>query len=981
MNHHLYCLLYIFLSVFGVAPGLVGQELTGMIRTENGSGISNVKVEVKHKNQFDFSDGEGRFAVAAVKGDTLLIHYGYRPFEIMVGSSPTLEIHLQLRQSMEKIDFGYGESPAKDAPGSIIHLEKHNLNQGHIHQLFQLIQGRAPGLMIAKAGSDPLAEFEVQQRGLHTLLGHNEPLIVIDGLPGASLLTVDPQDVVSVDILRDAAVAAIYGARGANGVVLINTKKAEGGIPTISYSGYGAIEQVTAYPDVLSSADFSRLVQNPDFLFFNPRLNYGSANNWPKRITHTGFSQAHHFAISQHMNDAGGYRFALNYRHTEGIANGNSYDQWNALISVKQRLYKNRISLNAQMGHTQRPYQTVLGDAFWYAATFNPTAPIKDDTATNTGGYFQIRNFDVFNPVAMIEQSRIEGLEQVSTINTGIQWNIWEGLSWHNYLAIQQAGHSKEIFLEQDSYFLGYLTNGVAIQQNNTTANRLVDSYLVYEKIKGIHQIKLTAGYSYQLISTKGLQAKGYDFIANTPYQDPGFSWGANADFPSELENFRHDIRLSAFWGRLQYTLNQWLSGSVVARREGSSRFGPKRRWGHFYGANVGVDLGQVLNIKGVDQFKIRGGWGVSGNLPPDGIYAVALYGEGPAFFYNNRFVKSIVPITRANPALQWESRSEWTLGVDFAFFKGRLFGAFDYYQNTSADLTYREQPGLFVTRYSNFGAINNKGFEFSLQGDLMQNDHWNISSRVMLASNESTYGSFGSYLAEGQSVELYPNLGSLAGSKSVSAFHLQSGTPVGQMTGPEYRRVDNGNWVFEDGDGDGIFCGCEKDFKVVGQAQPKLVVGWGNTIKWNRWDIQFLVRGVLGHSLINTYLIAGGTPSSISNYNLNSSALEGDVARLAQSPVFSSYFVETASYWQLDNLTLGYQLMKRSKKSVRLYIGGNRLITTSKYSGMDPELRLDNRLQGGVFPGEINNLNPGIDNRGAYYPSRSIVFGIKADF
>ncbi len=975
-------LFSLFIGCLVTPASVFSQQINGTIKDTEDKPLSGVSIQVKGTNRVAVSDRLGKFALEAQSGDTLQVYLGYTDFEFVVGNNTTPDIILYQpdRSNNPDIQAGYGRQQQSALGGAVTHLDAGDFNQGHIYHPYQLIRGRVAGLTLSRPGSNPLGAFDAAQRGVHTMIGDNQPLVVIDGFPGASLQSVDPQDIASVDVLRDASLAAIYGARAANGVIMIKTKTGGNGGSQVSYSGYVAAEQITRYPRILSAGEYRQALQDFPQFVLGVDYDFDSANDWPREITRSPFSHAHQLAFSQ-SNGQSGYRLSLNYRRTEGITPNNHFEQWNGWMHLNHSAWDNRLQLSAQLGYTQRPYSDILGDMMRYAASFNPTAPIFDPARPEYGGYFQLPFFASYNPVALLEQISREGKQQVGTVNAMATLNIAPGLTWSGRLGLQQTNDFEQTIVSPKSYFSGVATNGRSTRINNETANQLAETTLQYEAQLNDHGFSAMAGYAYQHWADRGLNLEGFDYLWDNQsnYFSLGNNWGVRPDdLPFNISDFRRESALVAFFGRLGYNWKRAVYAGFTYRREGSTRFGPNNKWGSFYGANLSVELNHFLQLKSLEYLRLRTGVGLAGALPAEGITSAQVFRPITPFYYNGRFVNSYGPFLSGNPDLQWESRRETNFGLDAAIAGGRLALSLDYYTNHAEDLIYptRDLTSFYFNfQYPNAYAIRNRGLEMTIQANIIkkQNLQWSLWGN--LGANRAVYTELGDF----DGVEQVVNNGLLFGSFNSNVYYMEEGQPVGNIKAPIFDRINNGLWSFKDINGDGGFCGCIEDYGSAGTGLPKTTIGIGSNLQWKRWGLQVFFRGVTGHSLVNVHRLENGVPARLGNsMNLHEDAVQRPASQLLEDNTFSSFFVENASFWQLDNLVLSYEWPKTSTLPLRVYFAGNQLLTLTKYTGIDPEVRLKNNLEGDYVPTQGQPVFPGFETRGVHYPTRAFVLGVQ---
>ncbi|MBK7872810.1 MAG: SusC/RagA family TonB-linked outer membrane protein [Saprospiraceae bacterium] len=829
---------------------------------------------------------------------------------------------------------------------------------------YQLLRGRVPGLTISKPGGDPLGTFDVYQRGQHSILGATEPLVVIDGLPGASLQTIDVQDIETINILRDASMTSLYGARGANGVLLIESKKGQNWNKfKVNYNAYASVENAINTPDVLSAAQY-RTFSN------NPNANFGADTDWADAITRTGASHAHNLNFSGGFKNTG-YRLSLNYRDVNGIVNNSGFDQSNALLNISQGLFKNKIRLQANAGLTRRNFSEIDKNIFYYAAIYNPTAPIRTDT-----GYFQQLLFDYYNPVALIEGIDNKGEQNIYTAGLNAHWDILNGLRAQVQYNWQQQAYARRFRV---GIRLFYKLQFFDYDVEADLSNQSFISTILYSFYKNNHDFTLSSGYQYQEWTNELYNVNDYDLAVNNLRF-------ANENFISQPDSaaiaYKTNTRLAAFFGRLQYDYNNWLFVNAHWRHEGSTRFGDNNKWGNFYGFGTAVDLRALGNIDFADQFKLRLSYGVAGNLPADGIYAKGILRPGGKTLYNGYYIDIYTPITNANPNLKWEERREWNLGLDASFFNNRLFTSFELYSGKSKDLIYNyytdTPPNLATLTYANYVDFENRGVEISLNAYLSYRSDFSWEMGMNLAADRPKFTSAITPEDIDNEIIMPSVYLGIPGACCAQPSQLRKGEPLGRLYGLEFDRFEKDVILYKDLNKDGIIS--ESDFTEIGRGLPQFTLGFMNDIHWKKLEFNFFLRCVFGHDIINTHRVSYGFPGNIANYNVLESAVTGENSQVPYSQGISSYDVENASFFTLENLVIGYNFntQKRHFSTLKMYVAAQNLFTLADYSGNDPEARLKNK--GGNFH-TGNTLAPGFDVRVGYYATRTFTLGVQAEF
>ncbi len=955
------------------------QIITGTLKNAKGVPLSRVLIEKNRGQAMARTDNKGAFSIAAQPGDTLLIHYGKRPFEVIVGDQQILNLTTKGRNirnttsgiSEKKIDMGYGVQPLHTLSTAATLLETEDFNYGNIDNPLQLIQGRAPGLLVSRPGDDPSGHFDLQQRGLHTLLGDAQPLVVIDGFPGVSLTTIDPQDIASISLLRDAAAASVYGPRAANGVLLINTKAAgdtEGKLK-MAFHTYTGFQQVANTPDVLNAETYVALRGRVDIPNSANIDNWGSSTDWRDAITRKGL--IHYSNVRGDWSKAGtSIRTSLNLRGTGDIVPAAGFSQINGSINFGQKLFKDRLNIRLLAAANYRNFRQARPDLFFHAAQFNPSAPVRrsDGTQEPFGDYFQEQRFNYFNPVAILEQTEHGGNLQTYTANLYANWDVWKGLRIGGRVAWQSDESTEGFYAPRESFYRGFNDDGFADYKHNTEDNRVAEAMIGYDFVTGKHRFIIDVGHAYQYIkrNRERFQLTGYS-AGDFNYEDLSPDDGNGA---INVSNKGLGIRLAAFRGQMNYQYNDQFFLSANARYEGCSRFGINRKWGLFYGIGAGFDFAKLWINNRIDQLKVRVSYGLSGNLPADDILSGVLFEQGGTFFFNGEFIPYYSAVTAPNPDLRWESRRDFNAGVDFSFSDGRFRGTVDHYQSHSEGLLFNylniTSPVGFTVITENYAAIKNTGIELSFQTELMNKGDWSWLLDLNFGANRTEYANL---TAPGQPAFEPVRVGFLASSGSNQAIRIAEGGRVGELFGFEFEGAQNGFPVFG-------------DETVLGNALPAYFWGIGSTLTWKKFEFGLRLRAVEGHSLANETQFSLGLKGGAPRHNILSEALESPATSISQEfTPFSGLFVQDASFVRLDNLRLGYRFdlgNNRYLSSLQVYVAAQNLMTLSGYNGPDPEVRL--RGQSTFAPGPDLTI-PGIDSRTTHWPVRSWILGVNVAF
>lgn len=987
LTHSVTYLQRLLLVIIGVIAfsGLNAQTVSGTVTSStDGSPLVGATVLVKGTTTGAFTDDDGAYSVTAGSDATLIISYvGYERVEIPVGGRSTVNVELAASESTldEVVVTGYSTQKAKEVTSSITSVKAEDFNQGNVSDPTQLVQGKVPGLQISRPGGDPNGGFTVRLRGLSSLGANQSPLIIIDGVIGADLQTVDPNDIQSVDVLKDGSAAAIYGARASAGVIIITTKKGLPGRATIDYNGFVSSETVAGRVSIATPEEFVQ--------YGGPDL--GGNINWIDEMTRNAISQAHNLSLSG-GNAQTTYRASLNFRDQQGVARTTGFQQLNARLNLTQKAINDKLTLTMNVSATNRDSDFGWLEAFRYASTYNPTASIRtteDDQLFDLyGGYFQQINFDYYNPVAILEQNVNEGSFSRTIMSGRANYELIPGLSADIFYSQQRTNGNQGQYRAKNSYWVGADRNGLANTFNNESFNQLLETTLRYDKSFGSTSLNAVGGYSYQQRVFEGFGAEGGNFLTDV------FSYnniGSGKDFNEGLGNvysYKNSDLLISFFANAALNIDDTYFIRAALRRDGSSTFGDNNEWGLFGSASAGVTLSNLFDIANVDILKLRAGYGVTGALPPSSYLSLLRFGQQGNFFFNGEFVPAFGPSLNANPNLRWERKSEINVGVDFELFDYKVFGSVDYYNRVTEDLLFNipvpVPPNQASNTWGNIGdaVLRNSGIEVLLgyrmeKGNFSWEPTFNLATySIMLDTVASDEVAFAFFDDSGQTFDFSTSPGA-PGLNNDPSVVIQAGQPIGNFWGLTYTGVDeNGQFTFEDIDGDGI-AGVDADGNVdtddegiIGNGTPEFSLGFQNQFKIGDFDFSFFFRGDFGHEMVNHYRIFYEPLGARSVDNLV--ITEYFNPDLTATPIFSSYYVEKADYIALDNATIGYtfDMANTSFRSLRFYVTGQNLFYITNYSGFDPNVRWND-------PNTGSALAPGLDRRNLYSRTRTFTVGV----
>lgn len=983
----------ISLLLFGFVVTLTyAQQRTvrGTVTSELEGPLPGVNVVVKGTTTGLQTDMNGEYSITVPGPEAVLVYsfIGYTLQEITVGSQATINVELAPTVSAlgEIVVTGYSQQRKKEITSSIANVKSDEFNKGYVSRPEQLIVGKVAGLSLSRPGGNPNEGYNIRLRGLSTVGANTQPLIVVDGVLGASLENVDPNDIESMSVLKDGSAAAIYGTRGSSGVIIVTTKKGKKGTSVVDYNGYITAETVAKTTPVMTAAEWRALSAE-----LEAGTDFGYSTDWFKETTQTAISHTHNLAISGGAGNSS-YRASINYLDSKGVILNTGRQQLNGRINFTQKALNDKFTLDINLGATDVTAKYGFAQAFRYASVYNPTAPVRsnDEAYKIYDGYFQQVLFDYYNPVQILEQNHNDGKDRLFLLAVKGTYEIVKGLSVDAFYSRQNNNYLRGQYYDKNSYWVGMDRNGLASRSFNINTNQLFEtSFRWTGDIVSRVNLNAVGGYSYQDFVFEGSSASGGDFLTDA------FSYNnlnAALDFKNGIgtvTSYKNSNKLIAFFGLINLNIQDTWFLTTSARYEGSSRFGADNKWGLFPSLGAGMDLARFISNDAIDALKLRASYGLTGNQPGSSYLSLLRLGPSGNFFYNGEFVPGYSPVSNANTDLKWEKKSEIDVGIDFAFFNSRLLGSFDYYTRTTTDLLFEYEvpvpPNIYNRALVNLGEIRSSGLELSLTWNVVERSDFSYNMTLTPSYNlanelVSLSGSFnGADLNYG--IRDLGGMGS-PGQSDVPLIRAEEGKPIGQLLALVYKEIDaNGNLIFEDTNNDGTISTLDR--QIVGNGLPKLLLGIANNFAYKNWDLSIFLRGVFGHDLLNSYRGFYEVPKMIGSYNLPKTAKDmknptSGTYLNNSSGVLNSTHIESADFVTLDNMSLGYNFslpQSTGFSKIRLYFAGNNLFYITNYQGADPNPRY------GDIEGGNNPLIPGIDRRNTWFRTRSVTFGANIVF
>ncbi len=990
-----FCLLSLLFLIFHSSSFAQSRPVTGRVVTGTNVPLEGVSVRLKGSQTGTATDRAGNYSIG-VRGNSPVLVFSYVGFEeqeVTVGDGNVIDV--QLAEGVAKLTdivvVGYGTQRKREVTSAVTSIKQEDFNKGNVNDVAQLLQGKVAGLTISRSGGDPNGNFAIRLRGLSTVGQNSAPLIVVDGVPGSDINSVDPNDIASMDILKDGSAAAIYGTRGSAGVILITTKRGKAGRAQIDYNGYVSSESVDRTIPLMNATEFRETIQK-----LNSNNDFGGSTDWMDEITrNNALSHVHNLSLSGGSGQTT-YRASVNYRDVEGIAITTGFKQLNARLNVEQKALNDKLKLSLMAGQTTRNSDIGWNRAFREAANYNPTAPVKSDDSAylQYDGYFQNTSVNEhYNPVAMLRQNSNNIKLQRLNLNVQAEYELIKDLKILARYGYQKEDALNAIFINKFSFidnrminifpinYSGNSSNGIAAQRNARSNNNLFEGTLNYD-LRGLGKFNanILAGYSYQDFTSNGLSVAGGNFISNDLSSD---NLGAGLDFNRGLghvASYKNQSRLIAFFGRvnLNYDDSYFLSASL--RREGSSKFGVNNKWGYFPAVSAGFDVNRLVQIPRVNNLKLRASYGVTGAEPVDPYLSLSTVTPSGVFLVNGEFVPAYGPGRNSNPDLKWETKREVNIGLDFAAFDSRLYGSVDYFRRKTTDLLFYapvpQPPNFAGNTWINVGDLRSNGIEVAVSYNVLRESTLNWTTGINYASSSVKLVSLSNdqYTATTQQLA---NIGA-PGLNGFYGVRLKEGEKLGNITGPVYEGVgQDGKYIFSDLSKNGVFEQKDEDYAVIGNGLPDFTIGWSNTFTFKGFDLNFFFRGVFGHDLLNSMRTFYEYPETARRFNVVNTKYYNPNLSVDQTGAYSSLDIEKASFVKLDNATLGYnfRLPKSEKgfRSIRVYLSGQNLLTITDYTGIDPEPRFTDTDQTGF--GSI--VSPGFERRDSWVRTRTVTFGI----
>jgi iron complex outermembrane receptor protein len=947
-----------------VSVGVYAQDknVTGKVTDSgDGSGLPGVTVQVKGTNKGTQTDATGSYKIAVPGGSTLVFSFvGYAKQEVSVGNRSEINVGLasETKALDEVVVIGYGTVKKKDATGAVNAIGTKDFNKGIVSSPEQLMQGRVPGVQITQSSGEPGGGINVRIRGTSSVYGGNNPLFVVDGVPLSGdntsgdgdasgvgrqaaknpLSFMNPDDIASIDILKDASATAIYGSRGANGVVLITTKKGKTGKGTLDYGYSLGISSITKKYDLLSASEFAAA---------NPTQNQKGSTDWQDQIFRTAITNQHNLAYGGGDN-SGSYRFSLGYMGQEGIIEKSKMTRYSVGFNGNKKFINDRLTIgtSVNLANTEDVGVPIsensgfTGDLLAGVLKSNPTMSVyKADGTYNQPGITEP------NPVAFLNLSKdnTNTLRALGNFNAELQ--IATGLKFKTVIGFDRSFSTRKSAYSKDLVIEGVSGLGRAYVRDIQVNNRLFENYFTYDKdFSKNFTFNALLGYSYQTFEREGKNITATNFRVSELDLMLNNLASANSGTKGSLiqNSFAERDELQSYFGRVNVSINSKYLLTGTLRVDGSSKFGGNNKYGYFPSFAFKWKLFEEAFVPRdvFSDLALRVGYGITGNQSiPHNLYDRRDRYSNWSINQGGDNIEGggLNAVAFNNPDLKWETTSALNIGLDFAILKNRLSGNIEFYEKHTKDLLFQvvsAQPAPTPFVWKNLDTdIQNRGVELGLNAQVIDGGDFTWEVLYNMAYNKNLVKNL---------VGVY-DTGEINGQGLSGAFaqRIAEGQPLFAWFLRQFGGYDsNGNSVYPEGDFQ----------QFIGKSPlPTVTAGLTNNFKYKGFDLSFFFNGVFGSYLYSNTANAFFTAGAFANGRNVVKSVIGNGEGPLNAPDVSTRFLEKGDFVRLQNLTLGYKIKTGSKNisNLRVFVTGQNLLTFTNYSGQDPEVNTNKSLNG----------------------------------
>lgn len=967
------------------------RTVSGIVTDSKNEPLIGVNVTIKNASTTGtITDIDGKYSLEIPSGNSVLVFSmpGYSTQEVKVSNRSVVDIVLKddMQALEEVVVVGYGTMKKSDLTGSVSSITSDNFKLGTDLTPQQLMQGAFSGVNISQNSGKPGGSNTIRVRGGTSITASNDPLYVIDGVPistsagvnqsniGSSttdffdqepinpLSNINPNDIESINILKDASATAIYGSRGANGVIMITTKKGKAGMRQLDYSFNLGVSTVAKKLDVLTGDEYRKTVSELGLTLDDK----GQNTDWQDVIFRTAISQNHYVSFMSGSENTS-YRASAGYSNQNGVMEGSGMKSANARMNINHKALNDKLKLNMNISYgetnsDQAPVSNTVGSEMgssmlYEAYVFNPTYPIYNEE----GDYYDVPPYRV-NPASFSKELLDERATSQFLGNLTADWNFYKPFTLQ-----VNAGYNKNT-INRNSYIsksnlLGNGNNGYVTVQKLSDYSKLLETILKYNQSFGKHNIDAMVGYSWQYFYSEGQTTKAYGFLSDN------FKWYslAAAQTVESVSSYAESNTLISMYGRINYNYADKYLLTATVRRDGSSRFGSGNKWGIFPSVAASWRISQEDFFQNdiMSDLKLRASFGITGSQEIGNYNSLSTLGASTnGYLVGGEKITIVLPQQYTNPDLKWEQTAQTDIGIDFGFLNGKIRGSIDYYYKKTTDLLLSvavPSPSLITTQIANVGTVTNQGIELDLSFDLMRTKNFAWDANLNLSHNKNEVVSLSNGQWTGDNMQVAPCQGQ--GLSGTYAQLIMPGQPIGTFYGKRFIGVVDGVEQFAN----------DGEPEVIGCAQPDLTFGLGTNLQYKNWTLSLNFRGSIGNDVYNCTANNLAYLSNLPGRNVLKEAVTSGVNR-DQAKVYSSRFIEDGSFVRLDNLSLGYNfsLPKLYISNARVFVSAQNLFVITGYSGADPEVNSE-ISRTGVAPLGVDYLS--------YPKARTFSMGINLSF
>ncbi len=957
---------------------LQGFNLKGKVTDDQGVGLPGVNIILKGTTVGTTTDFNGIYSFNVPDGNATLIFsfIGYTSEEVAINNQNEINVSLSMdiKALQEVVVVGYGTEERRNLTSAVTTVTQKDFIPGAFNSPLQMIDGRVPGVTISNpAAADPNRGTDIQIRGASSFTAGNSPLIVIDGMPGGDLRNVAQQDIESITVLRDAASAAIYGSRGANGVILVTTKRGKAGKVIVSYDSFIDHDQIAARPDILSPEEFLERGRDSD---------KGARTIWyDEIIRENNFGQNHSLAVSG-GNENSIFRISTNFRTKEGIDIATDRKEYGLRASFTQRAIEGLLEFDGNLSYRVANEEYTNYGAFNQAVRLNPTLPIMDPNDPRRYNFLQ--GHGIFNPVQDLK-ARENGADRTySIIDLTARVNLLKNLSTEIKVARQsQDMLRREYYNSQSIHSIDTKRLGRARLENERWIDYTFDWLGNYHTSIGKHNIKILGGYAYQEFNNQAFHAENEGFLSDAfGYNNLGSGLRNNEEGLLGMGSSKNKEKTIAFLSRLNYNFEDTYFLTSSLRYEGNTKFGENNKWGLFPSISAGWRISSLPvfeNIPFIDDLKVRLSYGETGRSGFDRYTSLSRY-QGWGKYQNDagEWIQVWGPANNYNPDLQWERAIAYNAGIDFGLLENRVNGSIDLFVRKSSELineyTVPVPPYLHDRMFVNVGTQSARGIEMSINWNVLRIGDFTYNTNITGSYTKSKLDklSKGIFQSDFHDLGWLPSPGNPG-----NAYRLEEGTEIGNFYGYKYAGVDeNGNMLIWkdavegseriDATNEAV---ADRDKTYIGNGMPKYELAWNNTFGFKSIDLSLFFRGRFDYQIMNLYQMYYGLQAE-GGVNLLRDAY-GKNDHIRSNKIITDYFLESGDFFRLDNITLGWSpdfgVAKIS--SFRIYGTVRNVFTITKYTGLDPTTV------------GVTGMEPGLGSLDLYPFTRNYALGVQVAF